>query len=130
MNARTNPKKPSKNLKEKDKKLINKPLTSMEDNEITIHTSKEDMSIIVADKTEANQPILGENEDNKPSSTSTPKRKAMEDQGPPKKKQIMEGNDGQNDDDKVIDAGEEEVKEIRMEEGGKIELQFSFEEKL
>ena len=130
MNARTNPKKPSKNLKEKDKKLINKPLTSMEDNEITIHTSKEDMSIIVADKTEANQPILGENEDNKPSSTSTPKRKAMEDQGPPKKKQIMEGNDGQNDDDKVIDASEEEVKEIRMEEGGKIELQFSFEEKL
>ena len=79
MNARTNPKKPSKNLKEKDKKLINKPLTSMEDNEITIHTSKEDMSIIVADKTEANQPILGENEDNKPSSTSTPKRKAVED---------------------------------------------------
>ena len=92
--------------------------------------SEEDMSIIVADKIEASQPILGDNEDNKPSSMSTPKRKAMEDQGPPKKKQIMEGNDGQNDDDKVIDAGEEEVKEIRMEEGGKIELQFSFEEKL
>ena len=88
------------------------------------------MSIIVADKIEASQPILVDNEDNKPSSMSTPKRKAMEDQGPPKKKQIMEGNDGQNDDDKVIDASEEEVKEIRMEEGGKIELQFSFEEKL
>ena len=130
MDARNNSKKPTKSSKEKDKKSTNKPTTPMEESEITIHTSEEDMSIIAADKNEANQPILGDNQDNKPSSTSTPKRKAMEDQGTPKKKQIMEGNDGQNDDDKVIDAGEEEVKEIRMEEGGKIELQFSFEEKL
>ena len=50
MDTRTNPKKPSKSSKDKEKKLITKPSTPMEDNEITIHTSEEDMSIIVADK--------------------------------------------------------------------------------
>ena len=130
MDARINSKKPSKSSKEKEKKLNYKPTTPMEEGKITIHTSEENMSIIVADKIEASQPILGDNEDNKPSSTSTPKRKAMEDQGSPKKKQIMEDNDSQNDEDIVIDVTEDEVKEIRMEEGRKIELQFSFEEKL
>ena len=130
MDARTISKKPSKSSKDKEKKLNNKPTTPMEENEITTHTSEEDMSIIAADKIEASQPILGENEDNKPSSTSTPKRKAMDDQGPPKKKQILGDNGNRNDEDIVIDATEDEVKEIRIKEGRKIEVQFSFEEKL
>ena len=88
----------------------------MEDNEITIHSSKEDMSIIVADKTEANQLIWGEIEDSKPSSTSTPKRMAMEDQGPPKKKQTLEDDGGQNDEKIIIDATKDKIKEIKLQE--------------
>lgn len=130
MDTRINSKKPSKSLKDKDKKSNDKPTTPMEEGENTIHTSKEDLSIIMADKTEESQPTLGDNEDNKPSSTSTPKRKAVEDQGPPKKKQIMEDSKGQKDDDVVIDATEDEIKEIRIKEGRKIQVQFSFEEKL
>ena len=53
MDAQTNPKKPSKSSKDKEKKSNNKPTTPMEENEITIHTSEEDMSIIVANKIEA-----------------------------------------------------------------------------
>ena len=130
MDTRINSKKPSKSLKDKDKKSNDKPTTPMEEGENTIHTSEEDLSIIMADKTEESQPTLGDNEDNKPSSTSTPKRKAVEDQGPPKKKQIMEDSKGQKDDDVVIDATEDEIKEIRIKEGRKIQVQFSFEEKL
>ena len=53
MDARTISKKPSKSSKDKEKKLNNKPTTPMEENEITTHTSEEDMSIIVANKIEA-----------------------------------------------------------------------------
>ena len=81
MNARSNPKKSSKTSKEKDKKLYNKLTTPVEENEITIHISEDDRSI-VTDKAEENQPIM----DPKPNNTSTPKRKPMEDHGPPKKK--------------------------------------------
>ena len=129
MNARTNPKKIPKNLKEKDKKLINKSLASVEINEITIHTSEEDISI-VDDEIEANQPILVENDDSKPSKTSTPKRKAAEDQGPPKKKPTLEDDSDQNDDGLALDAVEEEAKEIRSREGKRVEGQFGMNDKL
>ena len=116
MDTRINSKKPSKSSKDKDKKSNDKPTTPMEEGENTIHTSKEDLSIIMADKTEESQPTLGDNEDNKPSSTSTPKRKAMEDQGPPKKKQTLEDDGGQNDEKIIIDATKDKIKEIKLQE--------------
>ena len=101
MNARSNPKKSSKTSKGKGGKLYNKQTTPVEENIITIHASEDDRSI-VTDTAEENQPIM----DPKPNNTSTPKRKAIADQGPPKKKLILEDNRTN------IDAIEDEVEEI------------------
>ena len=129
MDARSNSKKPIKSSKDKDKKSTNKPTSPMEEGEITIHTSEEDMSIIAADKNETNQPIFVDNED-KPTSTSPPKRKAKDDQGPPKKKMQTENNDRSDNDDKIIDGGNEEIKEIRMDVIEKSNCGSSCEERL
>ena len=83
----------------------------MEEGEITIHTSEEDMSIIIADKNEVNQPILID-EGDKPTSTSTPKRKAKDEQGAPKKKLHSENIDRSSIGSKIINKGGEEIKEI------------------
>ena len=59
MDAKNRQKKVVKNSKDEDKRTSNKMTTSpIEKGEITLHTSEEDMSIIVADKNEENQPIL------------------------------------------------------------------------
>ena len=84
MNARSNPKKSSKTSKGKGGKLYNKQTTPVEENIITIHASEDDRSI-VTDAAEENQPIM----DPKPNNTSTLKRKATADQGPPRKKIIL-----------------------------------------
>ena len=104
MNARSNPKKSSKTPKGKERKLYNKQTTPVEENVITIHASEDDRSI-VTDTAEENQPIM----DLKPNNTSTPKRKAIADQGPPKKKIILEDNQENND---TIEDDIEEIKEI------------------
>ena len=120
MNARSNPKKISKTSKEKDKKLYNKLTTPVEENEITIHISEDDRSI-VTDKAEENQPIM----DPKPNNTSTPKRKAMEDHGPPKKKPTLEDSQNKEIDIGAIDDEIEEIEEKRPRESKKVELQLN-----
>ena len=120
MNARSNSKKISKTLKEKDKKLYNKQTTPLEENEITIHISEDDRSI-VTDKAEENQPIM----DHKPNKTSTPKRKAMEDHGPPKKRPTLEDSQNKEIDIDAIEDEIEEIEEKRPRESKKVELQLN-----
>ena len=83
-------------------------ITPLEVNIITIHASEDDRSI-VTDTAEENQPIM----DPKPNNTSTPKRKAIADQGPPKKKLILEDNRTNID---AIEDEVEEIEEIRPKE--------------
>ena len=101
MNARTNSKKSLKTQKVKEKKLYNKKTAPEEENVINFHASEEDRSI-VKDIIEENQPII----DPKPNNTSTPKRKAIIDQGPPNKKLILEENQTN------IDAAKDEIEVI------------------
>ena len=101
MNARTNSKKSLKTQKVKEKKLCNKKTAPEEENVINFHASEEDRSI-VTDIIEENHPII----DPKPNNTSTPKRKAIIDQGPPNKKLILEENQTN------IDAAKDEIEVI------------------
>ena len=87
MDAKNRQKKVIKRSKEDDSKEPSNKMFAfpVEEGEITLQVSKEDMSIIVADKIKENQPILINDED-KPTNTSTPKKKAKDEQGAPTKK--------------------------------------------
>ena len=119
MDTKNRQKKAIRRSKENDgKEPSNKTSASpIEDGEITLQVLEEDMPIIVADKIEENQPLLINDED-KPTNTSTPKRKAKDEQGAPTKKLIVEDVDHPKNDVKTSNknAGEEKrAKEIIIE---------------
>ena len=83
--------------------------STIEDGEITLQVSEEDMSIISTDKSEENQPILINDED-KPANTSTPKRKSKDELGATTKKLIVENID-------ILTNGSKNIKTLDSDDG-------------